>query len=154
MTGSRAREKGNDSADRDREHQQPPARRHAQEVLLVLGYLGRAITDAMTQRIPPDLADNAEVLVVTHLDVHGASRPGEMIAVTGMTSGGMTKLLNRLEQGGYITREFGSVPGDRRATLLSLTSKGRHLAADYADAILTVDDDVQRAVSRLYKTKD
>ncbi len=117
----------------------------------MLGQLGQSISEAMTKRIDSELADNPEVIVVTHLDLRGPSRPAEIIAVTGMTSGGVTKLLDRLEQGGYLRREFGTFPGDRRATVLSLTVEGRRLAADYADALLSVRDEVHEAAVQFLK---
>jgi DNA-binding MarR family transcriptional regulator len=103
----------------------------------------------MTARVDLELAGNAEVIVVTYLDVHGPSRPADIVTFTGMTSGGVTKLLDRLEKGGYLTREFGTFPGDRRATLLALTPAGTRLASAYADALRAVSDEVREATARL-----
>ncbi len=100
MTVRETHLEGTTAAARDGQDGRPLDRRQAQEALLLLGQLGQSISEAMTKRIDSELADNPEVIVVTHLDLRGPSRPAEIIAVTGMTSGGVTKLLDRLEQGG------------------------------------------------------
>ena len=152
VTGSGVQEEGTDAAGSgglDDERPAAMAPRQAQEALLVLGYLGRLLTEAMNARVELELAGNAEAIVVTYLDVHGPSRPVDIVTFTGMTSGGVTKLLDRLEGGGFITREFGTFPGDRRATVLALTPEGTRLAGVYADALLAVSEDVRAATARL-----
>jgi DNA-binding MarR family transcriptional regulator len=51
--------------------------------------------------------------------------PGELARSTMVTSGGMTKRLDRLEASGLVRRE--PDPDDRRGALISLTDEGRAL---------------------------
>ncbi|MBT5774798.1 MAG: MarR family transcriptional regulator [Dehalococcoidia bacterium] len=59
------------------------------------------------------------------------------------TSSGMTRLIDRLTDAGFVTRE--SVPGDRRGVLVVLTSEG---ARRYADALEKHRTDIEREFGR------
>ncbi|QLY30160.1 MarR family winged helix-turn-helix transcriptional regulator [Nocardia huaxiensis] len=50
------------------------------------------------------------------LELNGAMTPGELGARTGLTTGPTTRLIDRLEQGGYVRRA--SDPGDRRKVIV------------------------------------
>lgn len=60
--------------------------------------------------------------------------PGELTRSTMVTTGGMTKRLDRLESSGLIRRE--PDPRDRRGKLIALTEKGRHVVDDAVEAHL------------------
>lgn len=61
----------------------------------------------------------------------GPSAPGDLAARLGLTSGAMTKVLDRLERAGYITRS--ADPGDRRRITIAADPGGlARLAAHYA----------------------
>jgi DNA-binding MarR family transcriptional regulator len=67
-----------------------------------------------------------EYKVLLHLRSEGAQdgvSAGDLSRSMVMSSGGMTNLLDRLENDGLIRR--GSDPSDRRSVLLTLTPKGR-----------------------------
>lgn len=125
-------------------------RQKAEEILLVLGRLGRAVHDALVARVGPATVGNAEVFVIVRLHLHGPQRPSEIMSAIGMSSGGVTKLLDRLEGAGYVSRQLGAVKTDRRATRLVLTHRGAALAQEYADALLSEMDDVKDAIERLH----
>jgi DNA-binding MarR family transcriptional regulator len=57
----------------------------------------------------------------------------------GITTGGMSKLVDRIEASGYCRRQPN--PDDRRSSLLELTPAGRHLIAE---ATVAFDDELQR----------
>lgn len=61
-------------------------------------------------------------------------RPTEFTSALMLTSSGTTKRLDRLEQAGLIARE--PDPGDRRGTLIALTTAGRKLIDDVTEAHL------------------
>ena len=66
--------------------------------------------------------------VLATLRRHGAPyrlTPGELTRTTMVTTGGMTKRLDRLEAAGLIRRE--PDPTDRRGKLIALTDEGRDL---------------------------
>ncbi|MER6809229.1 MarR family transcriptional regulator [Spirillospora sp. NPDC000708] len=50
------------------------------------------------------------------LDLAGAMTPGELSARTGLTTGPTTRLIDRLEEAGYVRRV--PVPGDRRKVIV------------------------------------
>jgi DNA-binding MarR family transcriptional regulator len=125
-------------------------RRTAEEMLLILGRLGRSVHDALVARVEPAIVGNAEVFVIVRLHLRGPQRPTDIVNALGMSSGGVTKLLDRLEAAGYITRELGAIKNDRRATRLVLTAKGAGLAQEYADALLSELDEVKDAIERLH----
>jgi DNA-binding MarR family transcriptional regulator len=52
------------------------------------------------------------------LQLYGASTPTRLAAATGLSSGGVTVALDRLEKGGYIRREPN--PADRRSLLIHI----------------------------------
>jgi len=56
----------------------------------------------------------------------GGFRPiSELVAATAFTSGGVTRLVDRIEQAGYVERR--ACPSDRRVTYVGLTERGREL---------------------------
>lgn len=131
-----------------------PDHERAEEMLIIFGRLGRAVHDAIAARVETALVGNADVFVICSLHLRGPLRPSDIVDGIGMTSGGVTKLIDRLEQRGYIRREFGAVASDRRATRLVLTEDGVRLARDYADAILSEMDTVADAIESLRALSD
>ena len=101
------------AAEGSRDHATLTDRERAEEMLIIFGRLGRAVHDAITDRVGSDLAGNPDVFVICSLHLRGPLRPSDIVDGIGMTSGGVTKLIDRLEQNGYIRREFGAVASDR-----------------------------------------
>jgi len=60
--------------------------------------------------------------------------PHQLYTALELSSGGMTKMLKRLEQLGFVKR--GSDPDDRRGKLVRLTPKGKRVEAEAFAAIL------------------
>ncbi|MFC4529221.1 MarR family winged helix-turn-helix transcriptional regulator [Sphaerisporangium dianthi] len=54
---------------------------------------------------------------MTLLEVHGPLTPGRLAELTGLRTGTVTGVLDRLEQAGFIRRD--RVPGDRRKVIVS-----------------------------------
>jgi DNA-binding MarR family transcriptional regulator len=128
----------------------PRCRERAQQLLLQFGRLGTTVSGALRSRVPEaDATRTLEVLVVTWLDVEGPQRPADVGGLTGMTSGGVTKLLDRLEEKGLITRTFGQVPGDRRAIVVGLTPEGHRTAGLLAAGLASRMDDIREAADEL-----
>ena len=70
--------------------------------------------------------------------------PGELVASLLVTSGAITKRIDRLEQLGYVERQ--ADPSDRRAQLIELTDSGRNLI----DQLIVADTQEEtRAVAPL-----
>lgn len=56
----------------------------------------------------------------------GGFRPiSELVAATAFTIGGVTRLVDRIEQAGYVERR--ACPSDRRVTYVGLTERGHEL---------------------------
>jgi len=65
----------------------------------------------------------AELLAVAHLGMEGPLGPSELASRLHLHTGGVTALLDRLADRGYVERE--PHPSDRRKLLVHLTSQGR-----------------------------
>src|SRR6201996_8402638 len=64
------------------------------------------------------------------LQLYGPSTPTRLAAATGLSSGGVTVALDRLEKGGYVRREAN--PADRRSLLVTLIpARLKKIAAMY-----------------------
>jgi DNA-binding MarR family transcriptional regulator len=76
----------------------------------------------------PDLRgglDTPGLGVLLSLDLFGPLRPGTIGQILGISSGGTSKLVERLHRAGLVTRTHDAVPGDRRAVLIEVTGDGR-----------------------------
>jgi DNA-binding MarR family transcriptional regulator len=124
-------------------------RLQAQQLLLLFAQLGALITTALQERVERGLVSNVEVLVITELDLRGPMRPADIQALTGMTSGGVTKLLDRLEAAGVISRAYGQVQGDRRGVRVELTDKGGAVASLLVAGLLSQLDTIRGAVAEI-----
>jgi DNA-binding MarR family transcriptional regulator len=66
------------------------------------------------------------------LELMGPSTPGELARLTGLTTGGVTVMLDRLEKGGYLKREPN--PSDRRSVLVHVNpAKVKKMQAFYGE---------------------
>ncbi|HYO42888.1 MAG TPA: hypothetical protein VES19_06775 [Candidatus Limnocylindrales bacterium] len=109
----------------------------AMRMLLRVGQVGTVISASLAEGIKSEeLVKNDNVAVMADLWVAESRRPAEIQLLTGLTSGGVTKLLDRMEELGVIQRSFGKVPGDRRAIVVTLTPHGEEIVCSMADGIL------------------
>jgi DNA-binding MarR family transcriptional regulator len=84
-----------------------------------------------------------DMQMVHLLQLHGPSTPSRLAAWTGLSSGGITVALDRLEKAGYIRREPN--PADRRSLLIKqVPVRMREVAAMY--------EGVERETRRLLAT--
>jgi MarR family transcriptional regulator, organic hydroperoxide resistance regulator len=78
------------------------------------------------------------------LQLYGPATPGKLAASTGLSSGGVTVALDRLERAGFIRREPN--PADRRSLLINLVpAKLRKLAGRYEE----VESETRRLLATL-----
>jgi len=105
-------------------------------LLLLLAEFGDTVSQAMKEATgEPDLVGNAPIRVLATLDLSGPQRPADLAELSGMSSGGLSKLLDRMEEAGAIERVRGAVPGDRRGVLVSLTERGRALLRTFTEEL-------------------
>ncbi|MDU0315521.1 MarR family transcriptional regulator [Phycicoccus sp. M110.8] len=71
--------------------------------------------------------------------------PGDLARHTMVTTGGMTKRLDRLEEAGLVTRR--AATGDRRGRVVALTERGRALVDDAIAAHLANERRILEALS-------
>lgn len=78
------------------------------------------------------------------IDRHGTCRVYEIASELGITTGGASKLVDRLEADGYCRRRPN--PDDRRSSLLELTAAGRKILKAAGKGF---DDELQRRLGGL-----
>lgn len=96
------------------------------ELLLKLAEFGQIVSAALAEVAQDEgLVSNTHMVVLCRLELHGHQRPSDIMETTGLTSGGVTKLIDRLEEGGWVERLDDPVPGDGRGVMVALTDSGR-----------------------------
>ena len=106
------------------------ARRRVQGFVIELGRLGQELTVAIAGSTgDSELTGNLPMMVLMELDIGGPRRPRELQRLTGLTSVQVTRLVDRLAERGVVSRTTGGVPGDGRATVVSLTPAGARITS-------------------------
>lgn len=90
-----------------------------------------------------NLADN-EILAIQHLSRAGRLTPSRLGWLLGLTSGGTTALVQRLEREGHVVRE--PHPADRRSWLLRLTPAIERRAAESLAPLVEAVDAIVAAL--------
>ena len=104
--------------------------------------LGQTLTDAAADVArDPEVVATMPVALLYALDLEGPMRPTAVQELTGLSSGGVTKLVERLEQKGLVARKTGAIAGDRRGVLVELTRRGRSTVRSLADAMADAKKD-------------
>lgn len=81
----------------------------------------------------------ADALLLHAISVGEITTPGDIASFTGLTSGSVTSLIDRLEAVGYVRRERSAE--DRRVVIVRLTPRGkRSLASTIERAHREIDD--------------
>lgn len=122
---------------------------HALQFVILMGRAGSMLHDALSAGGATELVGNTEVIVVCSLLLRGPLRPSDVSAMSGLSSGGTTKLIDRLERGGLIVRKLGAVPEDRRVTQLMLTPRGVQVALGFSKAVRDESDAIRNAFAEL-----
>jgi DNA-binding MarR family transcriptional regulator len=128
----------------------PVERRAASRATRAMTQVGIALVRALQLPEPYNQStDQTAALTLAIVTDAGPCRPGYLADVLSITTGGVTRLLDRLESNGFIDRSFGMVPGDRRSVLVTITPAGtrqldlvlEHVAAhldELLDGVLSV----------------
>ena len=102
---------------------------------LLLGDLRRRLTGAGLDISP---VQSAVLFLLRESD---GRKLGEMAALVGVDNSALTRLADRMEKAGLIQRRVS--PGDRRATLVFITDKGRDLAGRAAEVVCQANENVK-----------
>jgi DNA-binding MarR family transcriptional regulator len=107
-----------------------------ERLLLFLSGYSRVVRTAVSSVAPdPELGTNASLVVLCSLELDGPRRPGVLQELTGLSSGGVSKLLDRMEATGVVKRAYGGVPGDNRGVLVSITRRGHNVLDRFSGAV-------------------
>jgi DNA-binding MarR family transcriptional regulator len=121
------------------------ARVFSARALITLAETGMAATQVIDEIDPQEsLGDNARMLVALHLWLSGPMRPSEIASLLGMTTGGSTKIVQKLEKLGLVSKQADAEDG--RVVIVALTAKGRNAVEDATEALVPV---MERAVNHL-----
>jgi DNA-binding MarR family transcriptional regulator len=122
--------------------------RHAppDEVIERLAALGDAMVQASTLDEHPLDPSPTRTLVVLAAAAEGGTRPREILARTTLSTGGVTQLLDRLEDEGLVTRTTGRPP-DRRAVSVQPTPAGSTALARCMDRLQAYQDKIADAIA-------
>lgn len=127
----------------------------AERLVLQMASLGSGISAAMAEAIgSPEFVTNAPLLVLCLLDLDGPARPSAIAGVVGLTSGGTTKLLDRLEEAGLIERSYGAIETDHRGVQVAVTAAGRRTLRTAAGALVEHLPDVSDLVANIVALLD
>jgi DNA-binding MarR family transcriptional regulator len=117
-------------------HGSEPVRAHRSELGELIASM-REFSLFLTESIDAlgtiEIASDAEMAVMIAVRLDGPTRPRELARSSGMTSGGVTNLLDRLETAGLSRRRDG-VEGDQRGVVVELTAAGVAAVKEYARA--------------------
>jgi DNA-binding MarR family transcriptional regulator len=76
------------------------------------------------QRVADRLGINyTDQQVLNLVDLLSNAKPGDLARLTGLTTGGITMSLDRLEKAGFVRRERN--PGDRRSVIIRMVAERR-----------------------------
>lgn len=104
-------------------------------MLVRLGEFGALVTRHLSAIAEDErLVGNVPIVVLCRLDLEGPLRPNEIAELEHMTTGGISKLLDKLESDGLVERQRGAIEADQRAVLVAITPEGRSLARRMGDA--------------------
>lgn len=132
-----------------------PSQRQTEELLLRLAEFGNVVSEALSELTEGDIVSNVSIVTLCVLDLEGPQRPTDIQDRTRLSSGGVTKLVDRLQEAGLVTRAYGTVPGDNRGVLVSISDRGRRLVSDFSDVLTARLEDTQvllKEIDRLLPT--
>jgi DNA-binding MarR family transcriptional regulator len=107
-------------------------------LLLRFGEFGALVSQALQEAAGEEFqVQNLSVLLLCRLDLEGPMRPNQIAELENLTTGGVSKLIDRMEADGLVERRRGVLATDRRSVLVVITRKGRDLARRMASALET-----------------
>lgn len=105
--------------------------RSVEELLIRMGEFGRHVSTTLAEVVgDASLVGNDSVMLLCKLDLEGPMRLRQIVDLTGLSSGGATKLVDRMEGAGLVKRQHGAVSDDGRGVLVDLTAHGRRAVRD------------------------
>jgi DNA-binding MarR family transcriptional regulator len=122
-----------------------PDHEFAGRVMLLLTEVGTAVEERLRGGgIDPYVVRNSPLATLLLLRFDGPMRPSALSERVGMTTGGMTKVIDQLVERGLLMRQA-NLSDDGRAVVVSITPDGRELTDRVCeDSFLTLRVAVER----------
>lgn len=103
-------------------------------VIVEMSIMGHNISDELYAAFPDEaLVRNATLAVLAQLLVEGPHRPTELLSATGLTRGGLSKVIDQLEEAGLVERFKDPSDPDGRSVYVKLLDKGTRLAEEMVE---------------------
>lgn len=122
------------------------------EVIVRLASTGARISSDLAAVFDPALSRNTTVATLLRLFIDGDLRPVQLIETTGLSRGGMTKVIDHLEEEGLVERFGDPADGDGRSVHVRLTARGQRTASSMVDImgshLVDLFDDAARILGR------
>ena len=124
--------------------------REAEELLLRIGEFGSYVTNTLSEVAGEAfLVNNVSIMLLSRLDLEGPMRPNQIAEFEAMTTGGVSKLIDRMEAEGLVQRKRGVLAADQRAVLVVITKSGQDLIHRIADKFAAHLSDTEVFVKEL-----
>jgi DNA-binding MarR family transcriptional regulator len=125
------------------------SREASETALRVAGAMGAAGAPYVSQLADDvGMASSKSGIALCTLLADGPTRPGQLADVLGLTSGGLTYLVDQLEADGLVERSYGLLAEDRRAVVIRLTEQGEEMARTIVSVFGAHSADIRDALAR------
>ena len=122
----------------------------ARRSLLRMASAGHEWSDVIRRIAGGELVvDNLAMVVLCRLQASEVLRPLELQESLAITSGGTTKLIDRLEEAGLVARLAVKPDGDGRGVQIALTRKGSSLLREVLAAIAPKVDELNADLAQI-----
>lgn len=105
------------------------------DVIVRMMRMGTAMSGDVVEILDASLARNSVAATLLRLLIDGDLRPVQLIETTGLSRGGMTKVIDHLEASGLVERFGDPDDEDGRSVHVRLTDTGRTIANDLTDVM-------------------
>ena len=126
----------------------PPTKDATGRMLMAMARAGIEINTVLASTYGSDLpVRNSTMLVMLQLQSEGRQRPNELATAAGMTSGGMSKVIDHLEDAGIVIRLEDPYDPDGRSVYVELTPQGQRTLGDILEVVAQPVGDLMEAMA-------
>jgi len=118
-------------------------------VVSLLTQLNNSVAEGLLGESGARAGGMSSLVLLFELEQVGALRPKQVAELLGLTTGGATKLVDRLERQGTVTRT-GAQAGDQRAVTVRITDEGRAIVAAARVGLVERLDDISATVAEMH----
>jgi len=118
-------------------------------VVSLLTQLNNSVAEGLLGESGARAGGMSSLVLLFELEQVGALRPKQVAELLSLTTGGATKLVDRLERQGTVTRT-GAQAGDQRAVTVRITDEGRAIVAAARVGLVERLDDISATVAEMH----